>query len=286
MDTFHPFLTNYARSMPIRQTGASYLNRPSTSAFRTSSSRSAPAGGTDSSGGGSSGFGISVSSRLAASRSAKSPSADRGVVVNTFRNILRPQANRSSDHAGGGSGGGGSNAAGGGATGNGGGSGRGGGGTGSGRGGGGGGGRRGGSGGGKDGGGGGGDGKGGRGGNNKSRGIFEAAAATIVVAKTTQDRNANQHVKDKRKQAHQQAQPFWHDPARNTITSPKGETINVASRSTWDLKTKNVIYGIYSQKTGELVYVGKTSQELKTRIGAHVRDIRNAEKTTDLVKFF
>ena len=91
---------------------------------------------------------------------------------------------------------------------------------------------------------------------------------------------------DKRKQARKQAQPFWHDPTRNTIMSPKGETINVASRSTWDLKTKNVVYGIYSQKTGELVYVGKTEQELKTRIGAHVRDIRNAEKTTDLVKFF
>ena len=311
-----------ARSMPVRLTGASYLNRPSTSAFRASTSNSAPAGSTDSSSsGGSSGFGISVSSRLAAPKAAKSSSAaDRGVVVNTFRNVLRAQANSS-----GGSEGGGSSAAGGGATGggrggggtgsgggggkggSGGGSGRGGGGGGSGRGGGGGGSGKGGSGGGSGrggggggsgrgrGGGGGGGGKGGsggdgKGGSKKGKGrtatAIAAAAAAVGVVTTTQDRNSNQPVTEKRKQARKQAQPFWHDPARNAITSPKGETINVASRSTWDLTTRNVIYGIYSESTGKLVYVGNTSQELQKRIGDHSRDIRNATKTTDLVKYF
>jgi hypothetical protein len=173
--------------------------------------------------------------------------------VITFRNILRSQASGSGGGKGGGGGGGG-------------------------------GGRRGGGGGGK--GGSGGDGKGGPGGSNKRRGKFVAAAAAIGVVKATQDRNSNQPVAEQRKQAHRQVQPFWHDPARNTITSPKGETIEAASRSSWDVKTKNVIYGIYSQKTGELVYVGKTKQELKDRIGDHARDIRNAKKTTDLVKFF
>jgi hypothetical protein len=289
-----------ARSMPVQLIGASYLNRPSTSAFQASSSYSVPAGGTDSSCGGNGGSGISVSSRLPAAKAAKSSSsADRGVIVNTFRNILHPQAN-SSDGSG-------SSAApgeggrhrgwGGGGTG----SGRGGGGTGSGRDGrwstgrGGGldgsgtgsekvggwgaesvrdgGGQRSGGGGGKD--GSGGDGEGGPGG---SKGSFIATAIGIVKVK--------QPVADKQKQVPQQVQPFWHDPARNTIMSPQGIPIEVASRSSWDLKSKNVIYGIYSETTGELVYVGKTAQELKYRIGDHVRDIRNARKTTDLVKFF
>lgn len=253
-----------ARIMPVRQTGASYLNRPSTSAFRASSSNSVPAGGTGSSGGEGGGFGISVGSRLAVSRPAQTSRTDRSVIVNTFRNTLHPQANRSGSSGGSTAAGGSGGSSGGGRRG--GGSGKGGGGGGSGR-------------------GGGGSGKGGGSGGNKKRGIAFAVAA-IAVVKTIQDGESNQHVTDQRKQARQQAQPFWHDPARNTISSPKGETINVPSRSTWDLKTKNVVYGIYSEKTGELVYVGKTEQELKKRIGAHVRDIRNAVKTTDLVKFF
>ena len=247
-----------AHTMPVRQTGVSYQNRTSTSTFRASFRNSVPADGTDSSGGESGGFGISVGSRLATPTSAKPSKAERGVIVNTFRNTLHPQANNSSNSVRSSTPGEGGKK--------------------SGRG------RRGGSGGN---GGDGGDGDGGDSGKKKRTGIFLAAAATIAIAGTTERKdNSNQTVTDQRKQAQQKAQPFWHDQTRNTILSPKGETINVAPRTTWDSKTKNVVYGIYSEKTGELVYVGKTQQELRTHIGAHVRDIRNAAKTTDLVKFF
>ena len=52
------------------------------------------------------------------------------------------------------------------------------------------------------------------------------------------------------------------------------------------MKTKNVVYGIYNEKTNKMVYVGMTTQPLEKRMQAHVRDVKKAIKTTKLVQYF
>ena len=151
------------------------------------------------------------------------------------------------------------------------------------------GGRRSGRGGSGDGRGGNGDGRGGNGdGKGGSKGgklILIAAAAALVVKTTHQDdSNPNQRLQEQRKQARQRP-PYWYEP-RTTILSPDGKNIQLPPGSEWNVKTSRVVYGLYSAKTGGLVYVGKTEQPLSTRIQAHVRDIRKGEKSTKLVKFF
>ena len=224
--------------------------------FHAPSARSVPAGGTYSSGGG---VGISLSSKLTTQHPDAKASSAHKPHLNIFHNVYQscscgghggaPLGSTTSSSGrcdGGGSGGGG---------------------------------------GGRSGFGGGGGGGGKSGGGKGGRRIVIAAAAALVV-KTTQhhDSNPDQRIQEQRKQAHQHP-PYWYDP-RATISSPNGKTIQLPPSSEWDSKTPCVVYGLYSAKTEQLVYVGKTVQPLSTRIQAHIRHIRKGEANTKLVKFF
>ena len=256
-----PNFPSHARAVPVWRSGASFQNRSDNSYFQAPSAHSVPSGGTYSSGTG--GVGISLSSRLTTQRPAKTSSAHKPL-LNTFRNVYRSQGGDGRRGATGNSGrvGGRSEGSGG---------------------------RRSGRGGSGDGRGGNGDGRGGNGdGKGGSKGgklILIAAAAALVVKTTHQDdSNPNQRLQEQRKQARQRP-PYWYEP-RTTILSPDGKNIQLPPGSEWNVKTSRVVYGLYSAKTGGLVYVGKTEQPLSTRIQAHVRDIRKGEKSTKLVKFF
>ena len=274
-----PKLPYHVRTVPVRQSGASLQNRSTKSYFQAPSGRSIPASGNDSSGGG--GVRVSLSSRITTPNSAKQSSVHKPV-LNTFRNNLQLQGCRGGAASGSGGGASGSTRSGGSKTGGGGSRGGGGGGKG-------GGGSRGGGGGGK-GGGGGRDGKGGGDGGDGGRGKGKrnagAAAAALVVAKATQQGSSSpdQRMEERRRQA-RRCPPPWFEP-RDKILSPKGETVQLSPNTEINLKSSHVVYGIYSAKTGKLVYIGSTIQKFRTRIRRHIYDIEKGELSTNLAKFF
>ena len=247
-----PQFPYHARSVPVRQSGPSLNNRPSLSTFRASTSPSVRVDEGDSSGGR---YREGVSAKISTTKPVRpAPSVKSNPVLITFRSSLSGQdASESSQGV--------PSAAGGGR-----------------KGGGGGGRRRGG-------------GKGGKGGRGErgssgwgSKGAALFAGAALVASSSQGD--GNKRMTEQRRQQVKQQRYFWNDPSTNITSSPNGKTVSTVSREQWNDKTPNVVYGIYSAKTGELIYVGKTKQALKDRINGHVNDIKKGRKNTDLVKYF
>ena len=106
-----------------------------------------------------------------------------------------------------------------------------------------------------------------------------------MATKSAQNNGSNpdEHMKERRAQSNKEP-PYWLEPTRNHIVAPNGEAINTTSAHNG--KALNIVYGIYSANTGGLLYVGMTKGEFGKRIQAHVRDVRNGKKSTNLVKYF